>query len=47
MLSQNFILTCTPQATELLAGTHELVAELQERLSAGVSRQSETNGNRR
>ena len=33
MLSQNFIPTRTPQATELVAGTHELVAELQERLA--------------
>ena len=37
MLSQNFIPTRTPQATELVAGTHELIAELQERLSAGES----------
>ena len=37
MLSQNFIPTRTPQATELVAGTHELVAELQERLRAGES----------
>ena len=37
MLSQNFIPTRTPQATELVAGTHELIAELQERLSAGQS----------
>ena len=37
MLSQNFIPTRTPQATELVAGTHELVAELQERLKAGES----------
>lgn len=35
MLSQNFIPTRTPEATELVAGTHELVAELQERLRAG------------
>jgi hypothetical protein len=37
MLSQNFIPTRTPQATELVAGTHELVADLQERLRAGES----------
>jgi hypothetical protein len=37
MLSQNFIPTRTPQATELVAGTHELVAELQQRLCAGES----------
>jgi hypothetical protein len=37
MLSQNSIPTGTPQATELVAGTHELVAELQERLRAGES----------
>jgi P-loop containing NTP hydrolase pore-1/C-terminal domain on Strawberry notch homologue len=37
MLSQNFIPTRTSQATELVAGTHELIAELQERLSAGES----------
>lgn len=37
MLSQNFIPTRTPEATELVAGTHELVAELQERLRAGES----------
>jgi hypothetical protein len=37
MLSQNFIPTRTPPATELVAGTHELVAELQERLRAGES----------
>src|SRR3977135_701392 len=37
MLSQNSIPTRTPQATELVTGTHELVAELLERLSAGES----------
>ena len=37
MLSQNFIPTRTPQVTELVAGTQELVAELQERLRAGES----------
>jgi hypothetical protein len=37
MLSQNFIPTRAPQATELVAGTHELVAELEERLRAGES----------
>jgi predicted RNA methylase len=37
MLDQNSIPTRTPQATELVAGTHELVAELQERLRAGES----------
>ncbi len=37
MLSQNFIPTRTRQATELVAGTHELVAELQGRLHAGES----------
>jgi hypothetical protein len=37
MLSQNSIPTRTPQATELVAGTHALIAELQERLSAGQS----------
>jgi hypothetical protein len=37
MLSQNSIPTRTPQATELVAGTHELIAELQERLRAGES----------
>jgi hypothetical protein len=37
MLSQNFIPTSTSQATELVAGTYELVAELQERLHAGES----------
>src|SRR5258705_1239381 len=37
MLSQNSIPTRTPQATELVAGTHELIAELQERLCAGES----------
>ncbi len=37
MLSQNSIPTRTPQATELVAGTHELVTELQERLRAGES----------
>ena len=37
MLSQNSIPTRTPQATELVAGTYELIAELQERLRAGES----------
>lgn len=37
MLSENFIPTRTPQATELVTGTHELIAELQERLRAGES----------
>ena len=37
MLSQNSIPTRTPQATELVAGTHELVGELEERLRAGES----------
>lgn len=37
MLSQNFIPTRTRQATELIKGTHELIAELQVRLSAGES----------
>jgi len=34
MLSQNSLPTRTPHATELVAGTQELVAELQERLRA-------------
>ena len=37
MLSQNSIPTGTPQATDLVAGTHKLVAELEERLRAGES----------
>jgi protein strawberry notch len=37
MLSQNFIPTRTPQATGIVAGTHEVIAELQERLRAGES----------
>ncbi|MCU1266182.1 MAG: primase traC (modular protein) [Acidobacteria bacterium] len=37
MLSQNFIPTRTRQATELVSGTHELIAELHERLRAGES----------
>jgi len=37
MLSENFILTRTPQATELVTGTHELIEKLQERLIAGES----------
>ncbi|HEY6802922.1 MAG TPA: methyltransferase [Pyrinomonadaceae bacterium] len=37
MLSQNSIPTRTPQATDLVIGTHELIAELQERLNAGES----------
>jgi hypothetical protein len=37
MLSQNSIPTRPPRATELVAGTHELVAELEERLRAGES----------
>src|SRR5215216_2114552 len=37
MLSENFILTRTPQATELVTGTHELIETLQERLIAGES----------
>jgi hypothetical protein len=37
MLSQNFIPRDTEETTELLAGTRELVNELQERLHAGES----------
>lgn len=41
MLSQNFIPRDTQHTTELLAGTRELVSDLQERLRAGVYRQSQ------
>lgn len=37
MLSENFILTRTPQATELVTGTHKLIEKLQERLIDGES----------
>ena len=37
MLSQDSIPTCTNQTNQIVTGTHELVIELQERLSAGES----------
>ncbi|HXQ35692.1 MAG TPA: hypothetical protein VN843_16875, partial [Anaerolineales bacterium] len=37
MLSQNFMPRDAQETTELLAGTRELVSELQERLQAGES----------